>query len=68
MRIERSGVVMVGVCAVQTGVCTAKEPGPITAVWTAPARNQIDVCQACLNKMVGDGVWKEEVAHEQNQS
>lgn len=32
MRVEPSGVIMVGECSIQTDVCTAKTASPITAV------------------------------------
>jgi hypothetical protein len=56
-QVEASGVVMVGECTVRTAVCQAVEPGPITAVWTLPARIQIDVCGACLHEKVQRGDW-----------
>jgi hypothetical protein len=49
---------MTGVCEVQTPVCQAREPAPITAVWLVPARDQINVCRACLEQRVRDGVWE----------
>jgi hypothetical protein len=58
MKVEPSGVIMTGVCKVQTPVCQAKEPAPITAVWTLPARNQVDVCRACLEECVRNGEWE----------
>lgn len=58
MKVEPSGVIMTGVCEVQTPVCQAKEPAPITAVWTLPGRNQINVCRACLEECVRDGEWE----------
>jgi hypothetical protein len=57
MKIEPSGVVMFGTCVVQTSVCVAKEPAPITAVWTVPGRTQINVCSACLDKQLRTGQW-----------
>ncbi|AUB79818.1 hypothetical protein THSYN_01815 [Candidatus Thiodictyon syntrophicum] len=57
MKIEPSGVVMFGICAVQTSVCVAKEGAPITAVWTVPNRTQINVCSACLNEQLRTGKW-----------
>jgi hypothetical protein len=58
MKVEPSGVIMTGVCEVQTPVCQAREPAPITAVWTLPARNQVAVCRACLEECVRDGEWE----------
>jgi hypothetical protein len=58
MKVEPSGVIMTGVCEVQTPVCQAREPSPITAVWSVPARNQINVCRACLEQCVRDGAWE----------
>jgi hypothetical protein len=58
MRVETSGVVMKGVCTIQSDVCTAKEVNPITAVWGPPGRSQIDVCGACLEEMVASGQWE----------
>lgn len=49
---------MTGVCEVQTPVCKAREPAPITAVWLIPARNQTNVCRACLERCVRDGAWE----------
>lgn len=62
MKIEPSGVIMVGVCDVQTEVCVAKEPSAITAVWTVPGRTQINVCSACLNEQLRSGKWQAEGA------
>jgi hypothetical protein len=42
-KIEPSGVVMHGVCDIQTEHCTAKADGAITAVWGPPGRTQINV-------------------------
>ncbi len=55
--VEASGVVMVGACAVHTPVCQARKRGPLTAVWTRPARIQIDVCGACLHEKLASGDW-----------
>ena len=62
MNIDPSGVVIVGLCEVQTEKCTAKVPAPITAVWTSPARRQINVCSPCLDEMVRSGEWQIEGA------
>ena len=57
MRVEPSGVVMVGTCSVQTARCVARTPAPITAIWTTPGRRQIDVCSACLDEQLVVGMW-----------
>jgi hypothetical protein len=62
MNIEPSGVLIVGLCEVQTEKCTARVPAPITAVWTLPARRQINVCSPCLDEMVRSGEWQIEGA------
>ena len=33
MKVEPSGVVMIAECQIQTPLCTAKHPAPVTAVW-----------------------------------
>lgn len=58
MRIEPSGVIMIGVCEIQTPFCTALTPSPISAVWGSPGRRQIDVCRRCLEEMVRLGEWE----------
>lgn len=58
MKVEPTGVVMIGTCEIQTEFCTAHAPAPITAVWTSPGRRQVDVCHACLDYMVRDGRWE----------
>lgn len=60
MKIEPSGIVMTGICTVQTPKCKAQEPAPITAVWGSPGRRQIDVCGACLAEMLTTGQWESE--------
>lgn len=57
MKVESTGIVMIGVCDVQTDRCVAKTPSPITAVWTLPGRNQINVCKACLDDQLRTGSW-----------
>jgi hypothetical protein len=57
MKVEPSGVVMTGTCTVQTERCVARQPAPITAVWTVPGKAQIDVCAACLDEQVRVGSW-----------
>jgi hypothetical protein len=58
MRIEPSGVVFVAICDVQTEKCIAREAAPITAVWTSPARVQVNVCRPCLEEQVRAGEWE----------
>ena len=58
MKVEPSGVVMMGICSMQTPKCKAKEGGPITAVWGVPGRRQIDVCGACLAELISRGEWE----------
>ncbi len=65
MKVEPSGVVLVDECSVQTDVCTARTPRPITAVWALPGRRQINVCRACLDEMIRKGDWKVEGARAQ---
>ena len=62
MRVEPSGVVMFGICSAQTAACVARQQAPITAVWTVPGRTQIDVCSACLDRNIEDGIWDVEGA------
>ncbi len=57
-KVEPSGVVMTGVCDIQTSRCTAKEGGAITAVWGPPGRTQINVCRGCLEDKMRLGEWK----------
>lgn len=58
MRIEPSGVVMMGICDIQTPKCSAIELAAITAVWTSPGRSQINVCRECLEEMIRSGQWE----------
>ena len=62
MKIEPTGVVMMGVCQVQTDKCTARVPAPITAVWIPPGRRQMDVCGPCLEEQIRKGEWEVEGA------
>ena len=62
MKIEPTGVVMVGVCQVQTSRCMARTPAPITAVWIPPGRRQMDVCRACLEEQIRTEKWEVEGA------
>ncbi len=57
-KIEPSGVILTGVCSVQTDRCTAKEGGALTAVWGPPGRTQINVCGSCLEEKMRIGEWK----------
>lgn len=61
-KVEPSGVVMRGVCSIQTDQCTAKEEGPITAVWGPPGQTQINVCRVCLEEKIRLGEWEVEGA------
>ena len=58
MKVEPTGVVMMGICDVQTPKCKAKELSAITAVWTLPGRSQVNVCGDCLEEMVRAGEWE----------
>lgn len=62
MKVEPTGVVMMGVCQVQTDKCTGRTPAPITAVWIPPGRRQMDVCRACLEEQMRKGEWEVEGA------
>jgi hypothetical protein len=65
IEVEPSGVIFVAACQVQTAVCTAREPSPVTAVWAPPGRTQINVCGACLEEMLRAGEWEIEGARAQ---
>lgn len=58
MKVEPSGVVMIGECDIRLPQCTATIPAPITAVFTSPNRKQVDVCRVCLENMIRDGEWE----------
>lgn len=58
MKIEPSGVILKGICSIQTNKCVATQPAPITAVWTLPGRVQINVCRPCLEEQVRSGEWE----------
>jgi hypothetical protein len=62
MTVEPTGVLIVGLCEIQTEKCSAKIPAPITAVWALPARRQINVCSRCLDEMIRNGEWQIEGA------
>lgn len=57
MRVEPTGIVVFGVCDVQIGRRVAKVLSPITAVWTTPGGNQINVCKSCLDDQLRSGAW-----------
>jgi hypothetical protein len=63
MRIEPSGVIFKGICDIQTDRCLAKQTAPVTAVWGAPGRSQINVCRPCLEEKVRAGEWEIQGAH-----
>ncbi|GEM_PF-2110755 len=58
MKIEPSGVVMNGICDIQTSRCSATRPAPITAIWYFPNREQVNVCRTCLKEMIRSGQWE----------
>jgi hypothetical protein len=58
MKVEPSGVVMMGICDIQTPKCSAVELAAITAVWTTPSRSQINVCRECIEEMIRSGQWE----------
>ncbi|MDM8544259.1 hypothetical protein QUF90_24540 [Desulfococcaceae bacterium HSG9] len=60
MKIEPSGVVMIGRCNIRTEACTAKNVGPVTAIWSG--NNQIDVCRECLDEKIRLDEWQIEGA------
>ena len=62
IKIEPTGVVMIGICSVKTAKCVARTtPEPITAVYQLPEQIQINVCGACLaEKIGGSGEWESE--------
>jgi hypothetical protein len=62
MKVEPSGIVMMGECSIKTEACTAKTVNPITAVWAPPGRTQIDVGGACLEEKIRRGEWEVEGA------
>jgi hypothetical protein len=62
MKVEPSGVVMIGICTIQTENCSAKNIAPITAVWATPGRTQINVCRECLEEKIKRGEWEVEGA------
>lgn len=63
MKIEPSGVILTGICEIQTPVCQALVPAPITAVWAPPGHRQVNVCSACLEEQMRDGEWEIPGAH-----
>jgi hypothetical protein len=62
MKVEPSGVVLVGECSIKSAVCTALTPAPITAVWAPPGRTQINVCRKCLDEKIRKNEWEVEGA------
>ena len=62
MKVEPSGVVMIGTCTIQTKSCSAKKAAAITAVWSAPGRTQVNVCRECLEEKISCGEWDVEGA------
>lgn len=58
MRVEPTGVIMMDVCGIQTDRCVAKKAAPVTAVWTLPARVQVNVCRPCLEEQIRSGEWQ----------
>lgn len=62
IKVEPTGVLFAGVCDIQTEKCTARTTAPVTAVWSLPAREQINVCRSCLDEMVRGGEWQVEGA------
>ncbi|MGE3724513.1 MAG: hypothetical protein AB7I41_03115 [Candidatus Sericytochromatia bacterium] len=61
MKVESTGVVMIGLCDVQTSKCTAKTaPNPITAVWEEPNGMQTNVCRNCIDEMLRTEEWEME--------
>jgi hypothetical protein len=61
-KVEPSGVVLKGICSIQTARCTAKKEGPITAVLGPPGRTQINVCRACPEEKIRISDWEVEGA------
>jgi hypothetical protein len=58
MQIEPTGVFFEGRCTIRSELCRAQEWGSLTAVFTTPHREQVDVCGACLQEMVRGGEWE----------
>lgn len=58
MKVQPTGVIFVAECEIQSDRCTARDPSPITAVWTSPGREQVNVCRACFEEMVRGGEWE----------
>lgn len=61
-KVEPSGVVLKGICSIQTDRCTAKNEAPVTAVWGPRGRTQINVCRASLEEKIRLGEWEVEGA------
>ncbi|WP_420126407.1 hypothetical protein [Longimicrobium sp.] len=58
MKVQPTGIIFVAECDIQSDRCTARTSSPITAVWTTPGREQVNVCRACLEEMVRAGEWE----------
>ena len=58
MIVRPTGVTMIAECELQLGVCVAREPRPITAVFPENEGRQVNVCRACLEQMVRSGDWE----------
>lgn len=58
MKVETTGVILMDVCGVQTDRCVAKSIAPVTAVWTLPARVQVNVCRPCLEEQLRSAEWQ----------
>ncbi|HEY0020922.1 MAG TPA: hypothetical protein VGC13_31765 [Longimicrobium sp.] len=56
MKVETTGRIFEGQCAVRTEVCRAREIGALTAVTTAEGE-QIHVCGACLQHLSETSAW-----------
>ncbi len=57
MKIIPTGIVVSGICQLQTNKCVATEVAPITAVWTHLGRRQVNVCRSCLVEKIRMGDW-----------
>ena len=57
MKVENTGVIFTGECTVKTEYCTARVSGVVSAVFTSPARLQVNVCGACFEEMLLSGAW-----------
>lgn len=57
MKVETTGLIFEGRCAVQTVFCRAREFGALTAI-TTPEGEQVSVCGACLEEMSDTRQWE----------